>query len=42
MGASKAATKSRIWFARRELIALVRSHPDLRVLVETTEDGSWR
>jgi RNA polymerase sigma-70 factor, ECF subfamily len=42
MGASKAATKSRIWFARRELIALVRCHPDLRVLIETTEDGSWR
>jgi RNA polymerase sigma-70 factor, ECF subfamily len=42
MGASKAATKSRIWFARREMIALVRSHADLRAFVEASEDKSWR
>jgi RNA polymerase sigma-70 factor (ECF subfamily) len=28
--AGRAATKSRIWFARRELLALVRDRPDLR------------
>jgi RNA polymerase sigma-70 factor (ECF subfamily) len=32
--ASKAATKSRIWFARRELLAMVRGQPDLRQLIE--------
>jgi len=32
-GSSKAATKSRIWFARRELMSMVRSHPDLRHLL---------
>jgi len=32
-GAGKAATKSRIWFARRELLALVQKDADLRALV---------
>jgi RNA polymerase sigma-70 factor (ECF subfamily) len=33
-GAGKAATKSRIWFARRELVALVRGRADLRDLAQ--------
>jgi RNA polymerase sigma-70 factor (ECF subfamily) len=33
-GAGRAATKSRIWFARRELVALVHDDPVLRALVE--------
>lgn len=47
-GASKAATKSRIWFARRELLAMVRAQPDLRQLIDGTlgslgsQEGSWR
>lgn len=32
-GSSKAATKSRIWFARRELMSMVRAQPDLRALL---------
>ena len=36
-GASKAATKSRIWFARRELLAMVKAHPDLGPLVDAAE-----
>jgi RNA polymerase sigma-70 factor, ECF subfamily len=41
-GASKAATKSRIWFARRELMALVKAHPDLGALVDAAEGQPWR
>jgi RNA polymerase sigma-70 factor (ECF subfamily) len=40
--ASKAATKSRIWFARRELMAMVRGQPDLRQLIESTGEPAWR
>lgn len=40
--ASKAATKSRIWFARRELMAMVRGQPDLRQLIEASGAQSWR
>ncbi|HEY4395937.1 MAG TPA: RNA polymerase sigma factor [Polyangia bacterium] len=36
-GSSKAATKSRIWFARRELLAMVKAHPDLAPLVASVE-----
>jgi RNA polymerase sigma-70 factor (ECF subfamily) len=32
-GASKSATKSRIWFARGELLAMVRDRDDLRALL---------
>jgi RNA polymerase sigma-70 factor (ECF subfamily) len=42
-GASRAATKSRIWFARRELLAAVRNRPDLRQFVQTLGGAeSWR
>jgi RNA polymerase sigma-70 factor (ECF subfamily) len=41
-GASKAATKSRIWFARRELMAMVKGQPDLRQLIESSGAQSWR
>jgi RNA polymerase sigma-70 factor (ECF subfamily) len=44
-GASKAAAKSRIWFARRELLAMVRAASDLRELVPTRggpEVDRWR
>ncbi len=41
-GSSKAATKSRIWFARRELMALVKAHPDLEPLVDAAEGQPWR
>jgi RNA polymerase sigma-70 factor (ECF subfamily) len=41
-GSSKAATKSRIWFARRELLAMVKAHPDLGPLVDAAEGQSWR
>ena len=42
-GASLAATKSRIWFARRELLAAVKNRPDLRAFVQTSLGGeSWR
>jgi len=41
-GAGKAATKSRIWFARRELLALVRARPELRELTGALGDGPWR
>jgi RNA polymerase sigma-70 factor (ECF subfamily) len=40
MGASQAATKSRIWFARREVLAMARRDPALRELVEAGERGS--
>jgi len=40
--ASKAATKSRIWFARRELMAMVKGQPDLRQLIESSGAQSWR
>jgi len=39
-GSSKAATKSRIWFARRELMSMVRSNPDLRHLLGGAEAAS--
>ena len=32
-GASKSATKSRIWFARCELLAMVRDRADLNALL---------
>jgi len=42
-GASRAATKSRIWFARREVIAAVRNRPDLRQFVQSMKGAeSWR
>jgi len=42
-GASRAATKSRIWFARRELLAAVKSRPELRGFVQAAAGGeSWR
>jgi RNA polymerase sigma-70 factor (ECF subfamily) len=40
--ASKAATKSRIWFARRELMAMVKGQPDLRQLIESSGAQTWR
>jgi RNA polymerase sigma-70 factor (ECF subfamily) len=39
-GSSKAATKSRIWFARRELLAMVKAHPDLGALIDAAEGRS--
>lgn len=39
-GSSKAAAKSRIWFARRELMAMVKSNPELGPLVEAAEGQS--
>ena len=36
-GSSKAATKSRIWFARRELMAMVKAHPELGALIDSAE-----
>jgi RNA polymerase sigma-70 factor, ECF subfamily len=41
-GASRAATKSRIWFARRELLALARANPELVELARAGGDVSWR
>jgi len=41
-GASKAATKSRIWFARRELLAMVRAQSDLRQLIDGNVERPWR
>jgi RNA polymerase sigma-70 factor (ECF subfamily) len=42
-GASRAATKSRIWFARRELLAAVRNRPDLRAFIQSLGGAeSWR
>jgi RNA polymerase sigma-70 factor (ECF subfamily) len=42
-GASRAATKSRIWFARRELLAAVKNRPELRQFVQSAVGGeSWR
>jgi len=42
-GASRAATKSRIWFARRELVAAVRNRPDLRQFIQNMKGAeSWR
>lgn len=37
-GSSKAATKSRIWFARRELLSMVRDEPDLGRLLSGGEE----
>jgi RNA polymerase sigma-70 factor (ECF subfamily) len=39
-GSSKAAAKSRIWFARRELMSMVRAHPDLGHLLAAKERAS--
>jgi RNA polymerase sigma-70 factor (ECF subfamily) len=39
-GSSKAAAKSRIWFARRELLAMAKAHPDLGPLVAAAEGTS--
>jgi RNA polymerase sigma-70 factor (ECF subfamily) len=39
MGAGQAATKSRIWFARRELAALVEKDPALAGLAEARRGG---
>ena len=42
-GASRAATKSRIWFARRELMAAVKSRPELQAFVQSSAGAeSWR
>jgi RNA polymerase sigma-70 factor (ECF subfamily) len=42
-GASRAAVKSRIWFARRELLAAVKSRPELRAFLQTSLGAeSWR
>ena len=42
-GASRAATKSRIWFARRELLAAVKGRADLRAFIQTSRGAeSWR
>jgi RNA polymerase sigma-70 factor, ECF subfamily len=42
-GASRAATKSRIWFARRELLAAVKHRPDLLSLMQTRWGADpWR
>jgi len=42
-GASRAATKSRIWFARRELLAAVKNRPDLRAFIQSLGGAeSWR
>jgi RNA polymerase sigma-70 factor (ECF subfamily) len=42
-GASRAATKSRIWFARREVVAAVRHRPDLRAFMQTPVGAKpWR
>ena len=38
MDAGRAATKSRIWFARREVLALARRDPLLRRLVRPSEE----
>jgi RNA polymerase sigma-70 factor (ECF subfamily) len=40
-GAGKAATKSRIWFARREVLALVRTQPDLCELAQSLGGRPW-
>jgi RNA polymerase sigma-70 factor (ECF subfamily) len=43
MGSSRATTKSRIWFARRELLAAARRRPDLRAFIQTRTGGEpWR
>jgi RNA polymerase sigma-70 factor, ECF subfamily len=42
-GASCAATKSRIWFARRELLAAVKNRPELRAFVQESVGAEpWR
>jgi RNA polymerase sigma-70 factor (ECF subfamily) len=42
-GSSRAATKSRIWFARRELLAAVKSRPELRRFIQSSVGAeSWR
>ena len=42
MGAGKAATKSRIWFARRELLALARKDPALREMATAATAATAR
>jgi RNA polymerase sigma-70 factor (ECF subfamily) len=39
-GSSKAATKSRIWFARRELLSMVRSNPELGHMLSSGLGGA--
>ena len=42
-GASRAAAKSRIWFARRELLAAVKHRPELRTFIQNSLGAeSWR
>jgi len=42
-GASRAATKSRFWSARREITAAVQKRPELRAFLQTSLRGeSWR
>jgi RNA polymerase sigma-70 factor (ECF subfamily) len=41
-GSGKAATKSRIWFARRELLAMVQGRPELREFTSAMGGDSWR
>jgi RNA polymerase sigma-70 factor (ECF subfamily) len=42
-GASRAATKSRIWFARREILAAARNLPDLKAFMQTKAGSEpWR
>jgi RNA polymerase sigma-70 factor (ECF subfamily) len=42
-GASRAATKSRVWFARRELMAAVKKLPELRAFLQSSAGAEpWR
>jgi RNA polymerase sigma-70 factor (ECF subfamily) len=42
-GASRAATKSRVWFARRELMAAVKKEPELRAFLQSLAGAEpWR
>ena len=41
-GASRAAAKSRIWFARRELLAAARHRADLRAFMENPKQAGAR
>jgi RNA polymerase sigma-70 factor (ECF subfamily) len=42
-GASRSAAKSRIWFARRELLAAARNQADLRAFIQTRPGAEpWR
>jgi RNA polymerase sigma-70 factor, ECF subfamily len=39
-GASRAAAKSRIWFARRELLAAARHREDLKAFMQTSQQAT--